>query len=430
MRQMREMARAPGDVMTLPRRSRSPLSPVATAAATQPPPTLLEAKLCHPTVGAGHIARPGLVAGLDALSGRRLTLITAPAGFGKTTLLAEWIATTTPGHVAWLSLDEGDDDPGRLWGHLVEAVRRALSPALDELVPGGAAPAEPAAHLLNGLSRLDRELVIVVDDHHHLTPSPRFGEQLRSFVGRLPEGVRMVVAARRPPALASSLLRARGQLGEIGSDDLSFDVSEAVRLAGGTMGDRDVEAVVRATGGWPACLVLSLAPGGARHIRDYLTDEVLSEEDPDSLRFLELTAVLDELRGPLCDALLDRTDSLPRLRALARTTPLVTAVNVPYTRFRCEPLVRATLRDRLLEAEPERAAELRTRAVALSGAAVSQAELRVLRLLPTSLTLRGIGAELYLSLNTVKTHTRSLHRKLGVTSRTEAVDRARALGIL
>ena len=106
------------------------------------------------------------------------------------------------------------------------------------------------------------------------------------------------------------------------------------------------------------------------------------------------------------------------------------AVNGADTRFRCESLVRAILRDRLAETEPERARELRARAVTLSGAAVSEAEMRVLRLLPTPLTLREIGDRLYLSLNTVKTHTRSLHRKLGVSCRSEAVERARALGIL
>ena len=428
MRQMREMVRDPGDVLTLPRWTRPESARHGTAQAL-PRVTLLEAKLRPPTVGAGHVARPDLVARLDALSRNRLTLVTALAGFGKTTLLAEWIATKAPGGVAWLSLDAGDDDPRRLWRHLAEAVRRATAPALDDRVPWEASPAEVADHLLNGLTELDRDLVIVLDDHR-IAPGPRFGEQLASFAARLPDGVRMVVSARRPPALSLSLMRTRGHLAEIGADDLRFDVAEAARLARGAVGDRDVESAVRATGGWPACLALALAPGGARHLRDYLSDEVLADEDPGAVRFLASTAVLDELRGPLCDALLDTTDSLPRLRAIARTTPLVAPVNGACTRFRCEPLVRVALRERLLEDEPERAAELRNRAVALSGAAVSRAEMRVLRLLPTSLTLRGIGEELYLSLNTVKTHTRSLHRKLGVTCRLEAVDRARALGIL
>lgn len=388
---------------------------------------LVEPKLRRPLPGPGHVARPHLVAHLDRLTRHRLTVVTALAGFGKTGLLAEWAAA--PGHdpVAWVSLDAADADPVRLWAHVAEAMRRAGDGAVEE-IPHDAPPADVSARLLNGLSRHGQGMVLVLDDHQAV-PADALSRELAPFVLRLPAGVRVVVAGRRAPRLPLSLLRARGELAELAADLLRLRVDEALRMPDGP-GEREMEGCVRSTGGWPACVALAAAPGGARHLRDYVADEVLAEEDPGDVRFLELTAALDELRGPTCDDLLESCDSQARLRALSRSTPIVAMVNGTGTRFRCEPLVRSVLLDRLAEGEPALADRLRARAVTLSGAAVSEAEMRVLRLLPTSLTLREIGERLFLSLNTVKTHTRSLHRKLGVSSRAEAVERARALGIL
>ena len=388
---------------------------------------LVEPKLLRPRPGPGHVARPHLVAHLDRLSRRRLTVVTALAGFGKTRLLAEWAAAPGCDPVAWVSLDAADADPVRLWAHVSEAVRRIDADAAGT-VSYDVPPDDVPARLLNGLSRRAEGMVLVLDDHQAL-PAHVLSQELTPFVVRLPPGVRVVIAGRRVPRLPLSLLRARGELAEIGADLLRLQVDEALRMAAGP-GEREMESAVRSTGGWPACLALAAAPGGARHVRDYVADEVLAHEDPDDVRFLELTAALDELRGPTCDDLLDTSDSLARLRALSRATPILSMANGAGTRFRCEPLVRAVLLDRLAEGEPQLAARLRARAVTLSGAAVSEAEMRVLRLLPTPLTLREIGERLFLSLNTVKTHTRSLHRKLGVSSRAEAVERARALGIL
>lgn len=388
---------------------------------------LVEPKLRRPLPGSGYVARPQLAAHLDRLSRHRLTVVTALAGFGKTSLLAEWAAGTARDPVAWLSLDAGDADPVRLWAHVAEAVRRAVGDAAGE-IPFDAPPADVPARLLNALSLRGEGLVLVLDDHQAV-PAHVLAMELAPFVLGLPPGVRVIVAGRRPPRLPLSLLRARGELGELGADLLRLRVDEALRMTHGA-GEREMEGCVRSTGGWPACVALASAPGGARHVRDYVADEVLAEEDPDDVRFLELTAALDELRGSTCDDLLESSDSLARLRALSRATPILAMVNGAGTRFRCEPLVRSVLLDRLAEGEPALADRLRARAVTLSGAAVSEAEMRVLRLLPTPLTLREIGESLFLSLNTVKTHTRSLHRKLGVGSRAEAVERARALGIL
>ncbi len=272
MRRMQELAIDDMGVATLSRRP----EPGPIARLRSRPATIVEPKLLPPALGDGHVARPELCAHLEALCRRRLTLITALAGFGKTRLVLEWLGTTARDPVAWVSLDAGDADPMRLWSHIAAAVSRTDGESCDD---GAYGPAEISARLLNRLARRARGMVIVLDDHHAV-PADRFGEELAPFVLRLPENVRVIVAGRRRPTLPLSLLRARGELAEIGAD-----------------GEREIEAGVRMTGGWAACLALAVQPDGARHVREYVADEVLADEDPDAVRFLELTAARDELLG-------------------------------------------------------------------------------------------------------------------------------------
>ena len=309
---------------------------------SSPEHDLVWTKLAPPTPRAGLIARVDRQGLLQAGLAGRLCLLDAPAGFGKTTLLAQWSAAAGGGRVAWVSLDEADNDPARFWTYVVEALRT--------VEPGVGASALGALHLasvdlrravlpglLNELRAIDSLLVLVLDDYHLMTEA-RCHRTLGFFLEHLPAGVHVLLSTRVDPPLPLARMRARGELAELRVAELSFTGEEASALLNGAMGLRlasdDVERLSERTEGWAAGLYLAglslrgredtsafiaAFHGDNRHIADYLTAEVLAGQ-PEAIRsFLLRTSVLERLSGPLCDDLLEAEGSAALLAELERS---------------------------------------------------------------------------------------------------------------
>ena len=188
------------------------------------------------------VARPRLTAMLERETGRKLTLISAPAGFGKTTLLVEWLRELADGEgsVAWLSLDEGDNDPARFLSYLVAALRRTVGEGFGEGVLAALRSPEPpriealSAAFINELAALPGELTIVLDDYHVINSEAVHGV-LSFLLEHLPEGVHLVISSRIGPPLPLSRLRARNQMAELGAADLPFTIEEAATFLNSVM---------------------------------------------------------------------------------------------------------------------------------------------------------------------------------------------------
>jgi ATP/maltotriose-dependent transcriptional regulator MalT len=283
---------------------RSPEQVVAEPVASSPGmvsslgPELVWSKLRPPVPRAGLLSRSRLQVRLQASLRGKLCLLDAPAGFGKTTLLAQWDATAGAGRVAWVSLDKGDNDPTRFWIYVVEAFRTvepdAGAIALQALQrPSADLYRAVLPSLLNELSTIDSELVLVLDDYHLVTDATCH-QSLGYFLDHLPPGVHVALSTRADPPLPLARMRAKGELAEIRSVELEFTDEEASALLNGSMGlqlaAEDVERLAERTEGWPAGLYLAglslrgrqdasgfIASfhGDHRHVADYLGAEVL-----------------------------------------------------------------------------------------------------------------------------------------------------------
>jgi LuxR family maltose regulon positive regulatory protein len=300
-------------------------------------------KLLVPPARPSQVARARLLRLLDGALSRPLTLVTAPAGFGKTTLVATWLRTVAPA-TAWLSLDEDDDVPGRFLEYLVAALDPDGS-ARTLLDSGSASMPAVVAALVNDLAAEATELVAVLDDVH-LLHEPEILDALTFLVEHCPPGLHLVFACRDEPELPLSRWRGRGVLVEIGAAQLRFSADEAAVLLD-TLTGRDVDPAVvaslyRRAEGWAAGLQMlgiglrdgTAAPGpavsyraGDRYVLDYLADEVLRGQPADVRDFLLRTSVLDELTPSLCDAVTGRSDSARVIRRLERANLFLTPVD-------------------------------------------------------------------------------------------------------
>lgn len=311
-------------------------------------PPVLKARISVPPLREQVVARPRLVTRIDEALKRPFTLITAPAGFGKTTLLTHWIASGAPNkRVAWLSLDDADADPVHFVHYLVAALRE-VEPALartSEAMIGGVRvrpPRELMALLLNDLGEPAADLVVVLDDFQ-IVDNAEVDAAMAFMVERMPAHVRLVVSTREDPRLPLARWRSLEKLSEIGADDLRFSIEEAEEFLQFTMGlDLGADLVhmlETRTEGWIAGLQMAALSvrhhvrtvgidnsartvaafsGEHRYVIDYLAAEVMREQPPETQSFLRETAVLQRVCASLCEAVTGRVDAQQLLESLER----------------------------------------------------------------------------------------------------------------
>ena len=307
-------------------------------------PPLVEAKLAVPSLRRGVVDRPRVRRALDAGRDAALTLVAAPAGYGKTTAVRSWCADLDAS-MAWVTLDAGDNDPVRLWRYVataVDRVRPGLGRAALQRLGVAGSPVEAAVdELMNCVAALGSELVVVLDDLHAVT-SEECLSSIDYALGHRPANAHVLVVARTDPALRLAPLRAAGALVEVRVAELAFTAAEArellVVLGRLELGAQEIEALVERTEGWPAALVLAWLwlrtvedPAAAVHgfggthrfVVEYLSGEVLAALDEDRRTFLEELAVLGEFTAELCDDVLGRTDSASRLAELEHSNLFV-----------------------------------------------------------------------------------------------------------
>jgi LuxR family maltose regulon positive regulatory protein len=366
---------------------------VAKPPAMRPPPAghaepdaLLATKLYLPPRRSGLVPRPRLLERLAEGMDRKLVLVCTPAGFGKTTLLAEW-ARRSQRPVAWLSLDAGDNDPARFWRHVAAALDGVLPGLADQVGARlrdleAASPQAVVTMLVNDLADAAEELVLVLDDYH-LIQAPPVHESVGFLLEHLPPSLRLMVASRADPPLPLARLRARGELVELRAAELRFTAEEAAELLRTAVGSALPEAAVASlaarTEGWAAGLQLAALSlrdradittfvagfsGSHRFVLDYLTEEVLDRQ-PEPLRsFLLETAVLERLCGPLCAAVTGRGDSQQLLERLERANLFLVRLDEVRGWWRYHQLFADLLRARLQREQPERVPQLHRNAAA------------------------------------------------------------------
>jgi LuxR family maltose regulon positive regulatory protein len=355
---------------------------------------LVETKLLRPWPRRDVVARPRLADLLGRAAQSPVTLVAAPAGFGKTTLLAGWLSDggAGSGHerpVAWVSLDGRDRQATSFWTYLLLALDRAVpgsGAAALTLLQSGQAPVEAVlAGVVNELSVHAGEVTVVLDDYH-LADGVDIATGMAFLVDHLPPQLRLVISTRADPTLPLSRLRARGELVEIRAADLRFTVDEVTSYLNGLNGfalaEGDIAALEARTEGWVAALLLAALSlrdrddpsafvagfaGDDRFVVDYLADEVLSRQPDDVRRFLLDTSVLDRLTGPLCEAV----SPLPGgrsgkavLEALDRANLFLIPLDDRRRWYRYHHLFGDVLHAHLLEERPADVAGLHRRAAA------------------------------------------------------------------
>ena len=356
---------------------------MSTQTAETVPPTLrvIEPKLMLPRVHAGMLRRGPLLELLDGDGGAALTVVNAPVGYGKTTLLRSW-CIERPEPVIWMTLDAADDDPVRLWTHLATGVERlgdGLGHQALMCLGAGGVPVQTAVdELMNGLVAYGRPVAIVLDDLHAVTSEASLAS-LEHALKRLPANARVLAATRSDPAIGLARLRARGRITEIRAHELAFtahETREVMVREGIELSDESVERLVKRTEGWPAGVYLAALwlrdlehpddgirafAGSTRQVADYLTDEVLAVLALETRDFLVRTSVLGRFTPELCDAVLDRDDSATLLAELARSNMFLVALDAGEHWYRYHHLFGELLQ---LEAGPGDSSELRRRAAA------------------------------------------------------------------
>jgi LuxR family maltose regulon positive regulatory protein len=388
-------------------------------------PHLLEMKVYVPKSRRGLVPRPRLSERLDRGIASKLTLVSAPAGFGKTTLLTEWLAQGAAGPageqqargaagpggeqlaqgaagpggeelaegaagerlVAWLSLDRADNDPASFWTYVIAALRTAVAgigeSALSLLQASAPAPTETMLTvLLNELGAIAADIVLVLDDYH-VIDAREVQDGMAFLLDHLPAGLHVVIASRADPVLPLARLRARGELVETRAAELRFTPDEAAAYLNEIMGLRltpqDVAALEGRTEGWIAALQLAALSmqgradvagfiagfaGDDRYIVDYLAEEVLQRRPDRVQAFLLQTSILDRLSGPLCDAVTGQGGGKAMLEALDRENLFLVPLDDRRQWYRYHHLFADVLQARLLDEQPGQVPDRHRRASA------------------------------------------------------------------
>ncbi len=329
---------------------------------------ILTTKLYLPTPCPNLVPRPRLIKLLNSGLSRKVTLVSAPAGFGKSTLLGEWVRQGNfPNKVAWLSLDEGDNDPTRFLTYFVAALQTIDSDIgqslLSMLQSPGPINSEVVLHtLINKITDFPAEVVFILDDYH-VIEAPPIDAAFTYLIDYLPANLHLVIATRADPALPLAGLRGQGQLVELRTTDLRFTLDEVTTFLNQAMGLRlasdDIAALEARTEGWIVGLQLAALSmrgradatdfirsftGSHHHILDYLVEEVLGQQSSDTQSFLMQTSILKRLTGPLCDAVCiyetdstDKTDGRAMLERLAKANLFIVTNGAGTAIINCSP---------------------------------------------------------------------------------------------
>src|ERR1017187_1362361 len=380
--------------------SLGPASPAPAPAAAPPkaagdslgPAPLLETKLYVPRARRGLVPRPRLSERLDRGTASKLVLVSAPAGFGKTTLVTEWLAAgpAAPAGerlVAWLSLDRADNDPASFWTYVIAALRTVASGVGESALTLLQASQPPRIEtvltaLLNDLGAAAGDIVLVLDDYHVVDASG-VQDGMAFLLDHLPPGLHVVIASRADPALPLARWRARGELAEIRAAELRFTPDEAAAYLNEMMGlqltARDVAALEGRTEGWIAALQLAALSmqgrddvagfiagfaGDDRYVVDYLAEEVLQRQPDRVQAFLLQTSILGRLSGPLCDAVTGQGGGKAMLEALDRGNLFLVPLDDRRRWYRYHHLFADVLQARLLDERPGQVPDLHRRASA------------------------------------------------------------------
>jgi LuxR family maltose regulon positive regulatory protein len=362
------------------------------------PAPLLETKLYVPRSRRELVPRPRLSERLDRGAASKLMLVSAPAGFGKTTLLTEWLAAVPAApaapappagarRAAWLSLDRGDNDPASFWAYVIAALQTVAAgvggSALALLQASQPPPVEAVLiTLLNDLAAAAADIVLVLDDYH-VIDAHEVQDGMAFLLDHLPPWLHVVIASRADPAFPLARLRARGELVEIRAADLRFTPDEAAAYLNGMMGlqlaARDVGALEGRTEGWIAALQLAALSmqgrddaagfiasfaGDDRYIVDYLVEEVLQRQPERVQAFLLQTSILGRLSGPLCDAVTGQGDGAAMLETLDRGNLFLVPLDDRRRWYRYHHLFADVLHARLLGEQPGQVQGLHRRASA------------------------------------------------------------------
>jgi len=358
--------------------------------------SILVTKLFVPHTRAEIVHRPGLIESLNGGLERKLTLLSAPAGFGKTTLVSHWVEHLRnnneidgqPIKVAWLSLDGDDNDPVRFLTYLIAALNQSKDIETDfgqgalNLLhsPQPPSPNTVLISLINELAAIPEKIIFVLDDYH-LIETKSIHQALVFLLENLPPQLHLVIATRQDPSLSLGLLRVRNQLTELRAADLRFTSSEAADFLNQVMGlnlsSEDIAELETRTEGWIAGLRLAAISmqgrqdrvsfiksftGGHRLVLDFLIEEVLGQQPECIQIFLLQTAILDRLTGSLCDAITDQANGQETLETLDRANLFIVSLDEERRWYRYHHLFADLLRQRLRQTQPEQIPEMHIRA--------------------------------------------------------------------